>query len=227
MKLKSIFKTIVWIVVVLVVALGCYALWGLYIGKDTFSKSHDAEKAHLRISKIISTSYQKCFFSSVASDSGNGTYCYDSSALSFYSPADGVCFASDIEISKHEFTRVTLQNDNSGTTDYSCSIPTLEMAQAFVSHLNSVSERENIGNHWTTKMRGKARGVGDCCELNSSTTPPLGETYIYPLDDNLRVTTNIGDGEVYGWGFQHPVTGNAYATSTIGKDFSTNIIGKP
>ena len=46
-------------------------------------------------------------------------------------------------------------------------------------------------------------------------------------DGNLRVTTNIGDGEVYGWGFQHPVTGNAYATSTIGKDFSTNIIGKP
>ena len=103
------------------------------------------------------------------------------------------------------------------TTDYSCSIPTLEMAQAFVSHLNSVSEKENIGNHWTTLLSGNPRGVGDCCQLNRSTTPPLGETYIYLVDDNLRVITNIGSGEVVGRDFQKPVTGNAYATSTIGK----------
>jgi hypothetical protein len=212
---NSIFRRIVTVVVILIgFAVPAWIGFVMYVGMKTHQNSarrHGGnETIHKRISDIVLKSYQKCLFSPEALNDGNRTYCYDSLTRSFYSPEDNLCFSSEVEISKHEFTHVTLRNSVSGTTDYSCSIPTLKMAQAFVTHLNLVSKESNFG---VLRVHTYPK-EGYCCNLNSSTTPLLGETYIYPVGDKLRVTTNVGSNAVSD-GIRYK-NENEYATSTIG-----------
>lgn len=92
-------------------------------------------------------------------------------AASFQKCADGSVF-------------ITLETKPAGTINYRCSMPASEFAQPMVTHFNWVG-LDGFGNPWENFS-------GDCCYQNSSTTPPLGQTYIYSVNNGLRITTNIG-----------------------------------
>ena len=48
----------------------------------------------------------------------------------------------------------------------------------------------------------------ECCWKNSSTTPPIGRTYFWPIGNTVRIITNIGTAN----------GGDEYLTSSVTKE---------
>ena len=93
---------------------------------------------------------------------------------------------------------VTLQQEyNRGLGNRPCSATTSKFAWYLVIHF--------ISDGWKNPY---STPPPQCCHLLSSTTPPLGKTYIWATGNNIRVTTNVGTNG----------GGNDYLSNTVMKE---------
>ena len=79
-----------------------------------------------------------------------------------------------------ELVKVSLPNWN-------CSKEPLEITRLIVEELNSGYDVDCLTDRLELNMENLC-----LCSVNSGNSPPIGETYVYPVNGSLKFTTNTG-----------------------------------